>query len=95
MGQRLPIDAEAVLCNALNETLEIGVLKHDEGVLTENEKDENIQWFACHLLATRLHESVSAGGAAAEAYAPMHHGLRDKECPRCGGRGWIKAMPGR
>jgi hypothetical protein len=21
---------------------------------------------------------------------PMHHGLRDKECPRCGGRGWIK-----
>ena len=24
---------------------------------------------------------------------PMHHGLRDKECPRCGGRGWIKAKP--
>jgi len=22
---------------------------------------------------------------------PMHHGLRDKECPRCGGRGWVKA----
>jgi hypothetical protein len=22
---------------------------------------------------------------------PMHHGLRDKECPRCGVRGWIKA----
>jgi hypothetical protein len=22
---------------------------------------------------------------------PMHHGLRDKECPRCGGRGWTKA----
>jgi hypothetical protein len=22
---------------------------------------------------------------------PMHHGLRDKECPRCGGRDWIKA----
>jgi len=21
---------------------------------------------------------------------PMHHGLRDKECPRCGGRGWIR-----
>jgi hypothetical protein len=20
---------------------------------------------------------------------PMHHGLRDKECPRCAGRGWI------
>jgi len=25
---------------------------------------------------------------------PMHDGLRDKECDRCGGRGWIKA-PGR
>jgi hypothetical protein len=23
----------------------------------------------------------------------MHHGLRDKECPRCGGRGWIRAKP--
>ena len=23
---------------------------------------------------------------------PMHHGLRAKECPRCGGRGWIKAL---
>jgi len=22
---------------------------------------------------------------------PMHHGLRDKECPRCGGRGRINA----
>jgi len=22
---------------------------------------------------------------------PMHHALRDKACPRCGGRGWIKA----
>jgi len=21
---------------------------------------------------------------------PMYHGLRDKECPRCGCRGWIK-----
>jgi hypothetical protein len=26
---------------------------------------------------------------------PMHHGLRDKECPRCGGRGWVRATPGR
>ena len=25
----------------------------------------------------------------------MHHGLRDKECPRCGGRGWVRATPGR
>ena len=21
---------------------------------------------------------------------PMHHGLRDKTCDRCGGRGWVK-----
>ena len=26
---------------------------------------------------------------------PMHHGLRDKACPLCGGRGCIKAIPGR
>ena len=24
----------------------------------------------------------------------MHHGLRDKACPRCSGRGWIKALLG-
>jgi hypothetical protein len=29
------------------------------------------------------------------ARVPMHHGLRDKECPRCGGRGWIKAPIGK
>jgi hypothetical protein len=23
---------------------------------------------------------------------PMHHGLRDKECSRCGGRGWVKLV---
>jgi len=23
---------------------------------------------------------------------PMHGGLRDKECLRCGGRGWIKSL---
>ena len=23
---------------------------------------------------------------------PMHGGLRDRECPRCGGRGWVKAL---
>jgi len=22
----------------------------------------------------------------------MHGGLRDKECPRCGGRGWVKSL---
>jgi len=29
-----------------------------------------------------------------KAGVPIHAGLRDKECPRCGGRGWIKS-PGR
>jgi uncharacterized membrane protein YfcA len=26
---------------------------------------------------------------------PQHGGLRQKSCPRCAGRGWIKATPGR
>jgi len=52
MGQRLPVDAEAVLCNGLDETVRAGILKHEEDVLTENEKDENLLWVACHLLAT-------------------------------------------
>ena len=25
-----------------------------------------------------------------KARVPMHHGLRDKDCPRCGGRGWVR-----
>jgi hypothetical protein len=68
MGQRLPIDAEAVLCNGIDEILEVGVLKHEEGVLTENEKNENVQWVACHLLATlwshgyQLHLAKRDGG---------------------------------
>jgi hypothetical protein len=28
-------------------------------------------------------------------HVPMHSGLRQKDCPRCGGRGWIRATPGR
>ena len=23
---------------------------------------------------------------------PMHHGVRDKECPRCGGRGSVNSL---
>jgi hypothetical protein len=26
---------------------------------------------------------------------PMHHGLRDKECPRCGGRWWVRSPSAR
>jgi hypothetical protein len=26
-----------------------------------------------------------------KARVPMQHGLRDKECPRYGGRGWIRS----
>jgi hypothetical protein len=31
----------------------------------------------------------------ASGRVPMHHGLKDKECPRCGGRGWVRAPSGR
>jgi hypothetical protein len=27
-----------------------------------------------------------------KARVPMHHGLRDKDCPRCGGRGWVRPI---
>jgi len=28
-----------------------------------------------------------------KARVPMHHGLRDKDCPRCGGLGWVRPKP--
>jgi len=28
-----------------------------------------------------------------KARVPMHHGLRDKDCPRRGGRGWVRPKP--
>ena len=30
-----------------------------------------------------------------KAEVPQHGGLRMKTCPRCNGRGWVKATPGR
>jgi len=51
--------------------------------------------------ATKYHSEWFWRGARpcnlrAPAACPTHHGLRDKECPRCGGRGWVKAaMPNR
>ena len=29
-----------------------------------------------------------------DGHVPMHGGLRQKDCPRCGGKGWIRATPG-
>jgi len=52
MGQRLPIDPAAVLCNALEEAMSVGVLKFEDGVLSEDEKNESLEWIACHLLAS-------------------------------------------
>lgn len=28
-----------------------------------------------------------------KARVPMHGGLREKECPRCAARGWVRARP--
>jgi hypothetical protein len=38
----------------------------------------------------RVQPNAECSGCKGKGRVPMHHGLRDKECPRCGGRGWIK-----
>jgi hypothetical protein len=51
MGQRLPINAEAVITNGLEEAIAVGVIKYEHEVLTERERNANLEWVACHLLA--------------------------------------------
>ena len=51
MGLRLPIDAEAVLYNALRETMAVGAMHLDPDVVTDKEKDEDLEWLAIHLLS--------------------------------------------
>jgi hypothetical protein len=51
MGRRLPIRPEAVLGNALDEAVEVGALRYEEGVLTEKEKATQMDWLVDHLLA--------------------------------------------
>jgi hypothetical protein len=50
---------------------------------------------------SKLELEASAERAQANAECPtckgqgrvmMHRGFRDKEFPRCGGRGWVKAL---
>jgi DnaJ-class molecular chaperone len=36
-------------------------------------------------------ENTECPQCQASGRVPMYHGLRDKECPRCRGRGWIKS----
>jgi len=51
MVVRLPIDAEAVLYNALQETMAFGAMYLEPDVVTNKEKDENLEWLAIHLLS--------------------------------------------
>jgi hypothetical protein len=42
----------------------------------------------------RVTENTKCPARKGDGHVPMHGGLRDKDCPRCGGKGWIKAPPG-
>jgi hypothetical protein len=39
----------------------------------------------------RVQTNTECPQCQGKARVPIHGGLRDKECPRCGGRGWIKS----
>jgi len=57
MAQRkLPTDAEAVIYNALTETIASGPLTWEAEALSENEKEEELYWMATHVLASLLQE---------------------------------------
>jgi len=49
-------DPEAVIYNALTETISWGPLTWEEGVLSDDEKSEELHWLACHVLASLLNE---------------------------------------
>ena len=51
-----PTDAEAVIYNALTETISCGPLTWEDGVLSDAEKNEELHWMACHVLASLLNE---------------------------------------
>jgi hypothetical protein len=58
MGQQQPLDAQSVLQQALEESMDVGVLAwcEEDVPLTDEEKEENIEWLAGHLLAA-LHSA--------------------------------------
>jgi hypothetical protein len=60
-----PTDAEAVIYNALTETISCGPLTWEDGVLSDDEKSEELHWMACHVLASLLNEGflISRKGA--------------------------------
>ena len=51
-----PPDAERVICNALSQAISSGPLTWKAEVLSDNEKAEEVQWMACHVLASLLQE---------------------------------------
>lgn len=53
---KVPRDAESVIYQALSETIASGPLTWEGDGLLESEKNEELQWMACHVLATLLHE---------------------------------------
>jgi hypothetical protein len=48
--------AEAVIYKALSQTISSGPLTWEAATLTDNEKAEEIQWMACHVLASLIQE---------------------------------------
>jgi hypothetical protein len=63
--RKQPTDAEAVIYNALTETISCGPLTWEDGVLSDDEKREELHWMACHVLASLFNEGflVSRKGA--------------------------------
>jgi len=63
--RKSPTDAEAVIYNALTETISCGPLTWEDGVLSDDEKNEELHWMACHVLASLLNEGflISRKGA--------------------------------
>jgi hypothetical protein len=51
-----PTDAEAVIYNALSETISSGPLTWEAQVLSDGEKAEELEWMASHVLASLLQE---------------------------------------
>ena len=54
---QVPRNAEDVISKALSETLSTGPFTWEgDRILTANEKEEELQWMASHVLASLLHE---------------------------------------
>jgi len=49
---KLPTDPEAVIYNALAESVSVGVLTFEPQVLSDTEKADELEWLADHVLAS-------------------------------------------